>query len=548
MTVASTTGALSFQGLSTNLPTDQLVAAVINQESQPMVRMQTQQTTNNSTTIALQTLSADMTSLSASLDSLTNSGFTSNTVTSTDSTNAYVSATATGATAGSYDVSVKALATRARMVLPTAMQPNSPVGTGTYTITDMAGKTVSVAIDASSNSLAALAAAINASKDSNGNPSDVNATVIQTGADGTSQLVLSANNTGTGASGASSFTLAAPPGSTLDPTNQGTFTSSTATNSDFIVNGVEMTRSSNSVTDAVAGVTFNLNSAQTDLTKTTTINIGLDKNATTTAMQAVVSGFNQLFNDYKNQAGFTQNADGSYTTGVFNMDMPVRNMIQQVANTLMAPVSGLPATAPYNSPASIGLKTNSDGTLSLDTTVFQAALTTNAKAVANIFSNSGSSTSPLLTFVSSTAKTTTSPIAYNVSMVDNVLTGVFTPAGSSKSYTLTSSDGYFYGASGTPLEGLQVQALAGASGTLSVASGNSQTVQSLNSSLTSLSPGDIGGMISALSASNYNLGLQIAQQQDYLANSKASLEQTYSTLEATVGQLNAAGQSLSGIT
>ena len=99
-----------------------------------------------------------------------------------------------------------------------------------------------------------------------------------------------------------------------------------------------------------------------------------------------------------------------------------------------------------------------------------------------------------------------------------------------------------------PNKVIQVQALAGASGTLSVASGNSQTVQSLNSSLTSLSPGDIGGMISALSASNYNLGLQIAQQQDYLANSKASLEQTYSTLEATVGQLNAAGQSLSGIT
>ena len=547
MTVASTTGALSFQGLSTNLPTDQLVAAVINQESQPMVRMQTQQTTNNSTTIALQTLSADMTSLSASLDSL-QSGFSGNTVSSTDSTNAFVSATATGATAGSYDVTVKALATRSRLVLPTAMLPNTPVGTGTYSITDMAGKTVNVAIDASNNSLAGLAAAINAAKDTDGNASDVNATVIQTGADGTSQLVLSANNTGTGTNGASSFTLKAPAGSALDPTAQGTFTSSTATNSDFIVNGVEMTRSSNSVSDAVAGVTFNLNSAQTDLTKATTITVGMDQNAATTAMQAVVSGFNQLYNDYKNQAGFTQNADGSYTTGVFNMDMPVRNMIQQVANTLMAPVTGLPATAPFNSPASVGLKTNSDGSLSLDTTAFTAALTQDSKAVANIFSNSGSSTTPLLTFISSTPKTTSSPIAFNVSTVDNVLTGVFTPAGSSQSYTLTSTDGYFYGASGTPLEGLEVQALSGASGTLTVAAGNSQTVQTLNTALTSLSPGDIGGMISDLSTSNYNLGLQIAQQQDYLANSKAQLETTYSNLEATVGQLNAAGQSLSGIT
>jgi flagellar hook-associated protein 2 len=543
--------AISFQGLSTNLPTDSLIAAIINQQSQPMVRMQTQQSTNKTKTAALQTLSADLTSLNASLDTLTLGGFTGNTVTSTDSAGTYVTASASGAAAGQYDVTVKSLATRARLVLPTALQPNSPVGIGDYTLTDMAGKKVTVTLTANNNSLAGLAAAINNAKDSDGNAADVGAAVIQTGADGSSQLVLSAKNTGTGSAGASTFTLQPPAaGSALDPGNTGSFTSSAAANSDFILNGVELHRASNTVTDAVDGVTFNLNQAQTDLTKSTTLTVAQDKSAVTKAVQDVVDKFNTFYNDYKKNATFTQKSDGTYTAGVFNMDMSIRGMVSQVSSALMGSPTGLSSSATYSIPAAVGLKTNQDGTLSLDSSALSEALDKDPGAVANLFKNSGASSSPLLDFVGSTAKTTSSPITFSVASQNGVLTGTFTSKkadGTTETNTLTSTDGFFYGLTGTALEGLSVKAAAGATGTLQVATGISQAVQSLNNQLTDSNPGDIGGIISDLATTNYNLQLRINQQQDFLDRSKASLQKIYSTLETTVGQLQAAGQSLSGL-
>ncbi len=538
---------ISFQGLSTNLPTDQLIAAIINQQSQPMVRMQTQQSVNNSKSAALQTLSTDLTSLSVALDTLSMSGFQSNKVTSSDSTGAYVTATASGASPGQYDLIVKSLATRARLVLPTALQPNAAVGVGDYTLTDMDGKAFTVTIGAANNSLSGLADAINNAKGADGKAINLNAAVIQTGADGTSQLVLSANATGQGSAGATTFSFTAPTGSTL---GAGTSVSQAATNSDFILNGVELHRSSNSVSDAVQGITFNLNQAQTDLTKTTTLTVTQDQDAAAKAMQDVVDKFNTFYNDYKSNTKFTQNKDGSYTKGLFNMDMAVRQMVSQVSGVLMGAPSGLPSTATFTSAAGVGLKTNQDGTISLDTTAFKAALTKDPGGVANLFSNSAVSTSPLLTFIGSGSKTTKSPISFDVTTVNGVLTGTFQSQkadGTTETNTLTSTNGYFYGANGTALEGLSLKASAGASGTLSISTGISRLVQDLNTSLTSLTPGNIGGIMQDLSAANFTLSQQILQQQDYLARSKASLEKLYANLETTVGQLNAAGQSLAGI-
>lgn len=541
---------ISFQGLSTNLPTDQLIAAIINQQSQPMVRLQTQQKTNTTKSTALQTLRADLTSLSASLDSLTMGGFQANAVSSTDKDGTYATATASGATAGTYDLAVEKLATRARLVMPTKLQANAPIGKGDYVITDMAGKQVKVTIDDTNNSLAGLAAAINAAKDSDGNASDVNAAVIQTGADGTSQLVLSATNTGQGKNGATTFSIQMAAGSALDPGAQGGFTSTAAGNAKFYLNGVAMERSSNTVSDAVAGVTFTLNGEQTDLSKTTTFTVSQDKDAAAKAMQDVVDKFNTLYNDYKSRAKFTANADGSYTRGVFNMDMTVRNLVTQVQQALMGGPSGLSATARYQSPSSVGVKTNQDGTLSLDTAAFKEALGTDPGAVANLFNNSGVSSNPLLSFVSSGGKTTNSPISYTVSTVSGKLTGTFSSTladGTTQTNTLTATDGYFYGATGTALEGLVVKAQEGATGTLQVSTGVSRIVQDLVYKLSDNNPGDIGGLISDLGTQNYQLQLRINQQQDYLDKSKASLEKLYANLETTVGSLQSAGQSLSGL-
>jgi flagellar hook-associated protein 2 len=331
--------------------------------------------------------------------------------------------------------------------------------------------------------------------------------------------------------------------------SQGAFTSTAAQNSDFLLNGVELHRTSNTVSDAVDGVTFTLNKAQTDLTQTTGLSVGLDSNAASTSLQGVVSAYNQFRKDYSSNAKFTQNTDGSYTAGVFNMDMTIQNMVNQVSSALMNAAPGMSSSALYTTPAAVGLKTNEDGTISLDSGAFQTAFNANSQAVINLFAPSGTSTDPLLSFVSANTKTTTNPIQVQVSQsASGTYTGVFSTKaadGSAYTATLTSTDGTFYGATGTPLEGLVLAGKAGANGTVSASGGINANLQALDNALSSLNPGDIGGLMNDLSSQNSDLNMQIAQQQNYLTNSKAALEATYSNLETSVSSLQSASSSLS---
>jgi flagellar hook-associated protein 2 len=551
--------------LSTNLPTDALISAILTQESQPMLRMEAKETANNAKTAALTTLKTDLTSLNLTMSSLVQSGFQNRTVTSSDtSTSPSVTATATGAATGVYDLTVKKLATRARMTLPPApavpsvppvplgVPPAASIGAGTYTIKDMDGTSVDLTVGAAqgNDSLVGLRDAINSAKDSSGNALNVNATIIQTGTDGTSQLVLSANNTGLGKNGAATFSLTGPATNTLGLGTTATDAQTAATNAQFTLNGVNLERTSNAVTDAVDGVTFNLQAE--DAGKTTSLTVGVDKAAVTTAMQAVVTKYNAFYSDYKAGTSPTTDASGVATNGVFQNDSAIRGMIDQVHQAIMGAPTGLSATADFNGAASVGLKTNRDGTLSLDTTAFSAALDKNANGVANVFNNSGTSTSPLLSFLGATGATTTKPITFSLGQADaqGVVIGTFTSTdanNASVTNQIQSSTGYFYGATGSPFEGLTVKASAGATGTLQVSKGVAQNTSDLIQSLTSLTAGNLGSILQNITTENSNLTTQISSQQERLDRRKVNLQNLYANLETTIGQLQAAGQSISSM-
>ena len=122
------------------------------------------------------------------------------------------------------------------------------------------------------------------------------------------------------------------------------------------------------VVRAVDGVTFNLK--QGAQPTATTFTVALDKSAITSAMQDAVSKFNAMLKVYK---------DASGTGGALANDPSVRSIVSQVRAALAGTPAGLPTTATVTSTADLGLKTNRDGTLSLDATAFQAALSATAK-------------------------------------------------------------------------------------------------------------------------------------------------------------------------
>jgi flagellar hook-associated protein 2 len=567
------TSPISFQGLSTGLQTDALINAILQQEGLPVQRMQDRQTLNNQRMAALQSLQSNMTSLSTSLASLGSTSFDARSVTSNDSTDTYVTAAATGAAAGSYDLMINRVATHGQ-ISPTSVNGTpsnlavadplaTPVFTGSsasFAIQGTDGVIKTVTLNSANNTLYGLRDAINALGTADPTVAGskglgVTATVINTGS-GTNpyQLVLTAKDTGTGTtgglvtiadvtSGGAVNKLGIAAGTvdslTAPTTLSGGLTSSgtnVAVDAQFSVNGIQLTRKSNTVTDAVDGVTFTLKKG--GQTSATTLTVGVDKAAITTAMQDAITKFNAMVQTY---------TKASATGGPLANDPSARSFISQVRSALSGIPAGLPTSATFSSTADLGIKTNSDGSLSLDTTVFQAALDKDPAAAKRVFGFSGQSTNGIVSFYGGGSKTATGQVGFNITSFASGggVTGTFTVGGAD--YTLSGSNGTLTGAVGTPLEGLILSVSGTGSGTMTLARGVGQAAQDAISGLTNSGTGNVALLLSSINTQNANLAQQISAGQARLDRRKVTLQAQYSQLEATVGQLQAAGQSLSGI-
>jgi len=107
-----------------------------------------------------------------------------------------------------------------------------------------------------------------------------------------------------------------------------------------------------------------------------------DSAAITAAMQDVVTKFNAVQKIYKDNSTITRASDSSIVKGPLADDPTIKNMMSQLKLDFSG--SKNTATLAYSNPASIGIKTGVDGTLSMDTAAFQAALTNDKEAVKSI--------------------------------------------------------------------------------------------------------------------------------------------------------------------
>ena len=564
---------ISFQGLSTGLQTDQLVNAILQQEAQPLQRLQNKQTRNNQRVAAFQALKTNMTALSTSLASLGGTSFNARTVSSTDSNNTHVSASASGGAAGSYDLKVSQVATKGRISptlvggvpsnLAVADPLTTPVFTGgsaSFAIQGTDGVIKTLTMDSTNNTLYGLRDAINAlgAADPNVVGSKglgVVATVVNTGTGANPyQLVLTARDTGTGTTGGVVTIADVTAGGAVNALGIGAGTvdsmatpttltgglasgaADVAKDALFSVNGIELTRKSNIVTDAVDGVTFTLK--QGGQTTATTLTVALDKSGITSAMQDAISKFNTLVKTYKDASAFN---------GALSNDSSARSLIAQVRAALSGVPEGMPASSPFSSAADLGIKTNRDGSLSLDVTVFQAALDKDSAAARRVFAFTGDTTNGAVTVYGGGAKTTTGAMGFNITSFASggAVSGTFTVDGTD--YLLSGTNGTLSGAAGTPLEGLILSVTGTGTGTLNLTRGIGQAAQDLISELTASTTGNLSVLLSGINEQNAALSKQIFLGEQRLDRRREVLQAQFSKLEATIGQLQAAGQSLGSI-
>lgn len=148
-------------------------------------------------------------------------------------------------------------------------------------------------------------------------------------------------------------------------------------NSTFKLNGVSFERASNSVTDALDGITLNL----TGVTSSP-ITLSVSKNNTSprAKLDALVKSYNDLYALYKEQ---TVSSIDTATRGVLNSDFGVSSMMRQIGDALLLPLRDSTGGVLSGSTdlSGLGLKFEQSGELAVDATLLSAATTLNDRLV-----------------------------------------------------------------------------------------------------------------------------------------------------------------------
>jgi flagellar hook-associated protein 2 len=209
------------------------------------------------------------------------------------------------------------------------------------------------------------------------------ATVFQSN---TGQFVLSLKSKTTGTTGA--FNLDG--NSVTAPVTKTQYQS--AQNAVFKLNGVEFTRSSNAVSDALTGITLNLTTT-TAINTPITLTVSNDAVSARPKLDALVKAYNDLYSLYKSQTASSMDVA---TRGILNSDFGVSSMMRQLVSGLMLPMTNITggALTGQTDLSAMGLKLLDSGNLAVDDTLLAAAsgtLQTRLAAGIRIGYSSGSS-------------------------------------------------------------------------------------------------------------------------------------------------------------
>ncbi|MFW2829618.1 flagellar filament capping protein FliD [Sphingomonas sp. ID0503] len=326
-------------------------------------------------------------------------------------------------------IEVKQLAAAQSVSSKAFADANTPLGTGKLTFTfgnatvDSATSTmtgfdakalpaaISIDIDSSNNSLSGIAAAIN--KQATGMTATVvsdatGARLVIKGATGdAAAFTINATETA-GAEGLAQLNYG--PGAT-----SGAVLNQAAGDAIVTFDGLTVRRPSNSISDLVTGATLTLKSV-------TTSKVVIGSSQPTSSLSAAVSDFVGAYNELLGIVAEQTDKD----TGSLNGDSSVRTMMSMLAKLTSTPLvaGGSPSTL-----AELGVSTNRDGTLSVDTGRLNKAVAANPAAVEAMFNPTQKSSSSLVGIVSlvSATKPGTYAVTDLVAATGGKLTGSAVP-------------------------------------------------------------------------------------------------------------------------
>lgn len=418
---------VSAPGIGSGLDVNGIVSQLMAAERQPLTALAKKEQSYNQKLSAFGQVRSVLANFQTALQDLSSgSKFQALSATASDTT--VLSASASGkAVPASYQVEVTKLAQQQKLASAGYAGTDTVVGSGTLTIqfgtydsgsntfTVNADKaTKSITIDPANNTLAGIRDAIN---DAN---AGVSATIVNDGSASGNRLVLT--STDSGAANSLKVSVADDDGSALDnlglsalaydPTasagsGKNLSQMAAAQDAQLKIDGISVTQSTNTVKDAIEGITLNL--TKTNVGQPLNLTVSRDTKAITDAVQSFVSAYNGASGTLKSLTAF--NGVGAQN-GVLLGDATARAIQVQMRGLLNTAVE---SGGELTTLSQIGVTFTSEGTLSLDTAKLNTAIADNFEDIAALFAKAGKTSDSLVSYSSSTAETQPGTYAVTVS-------------------------------------------------------------------------------------------------------------------------------------
>lgn len=391
---------ISSLGVGSNLDLSGLLEKLTTAESQPLVAMKKQQSSYNAKLTAYGTLQGALSTLQAASKKLGDASLFQGVKAASSATNVLSATALANGAPGSYSVDVTTLAQSQSLATGGVAKATDPVGAGRVTIyfgtlsagvfTDDSAR--AAASDAQSFVLDSPATLEGLRDAINKNSAiGVTASIVNDGSASPYRLVLNSTETGAASSMRIAVTDAADPPNATAPDLiklqgllnhngvSGLTQTMAASNAALTVNGISITSATNTVKEAVQGVTMTLAK-----TGSSSLTVTRDTASVESAVTAFVTAYNGLLGTASYLTKYdTAAKSGSPLVG----DATLRTIQTGIRSALNTPQAG-----EFQTLSRIGVTFEKDGSLKFDAAKLTSAMAGNPAAVTALFAGTGGNT------------------------------------------------------------------------------------------------------------------------------------------------------------
>ena len=383
---------ISTLGVGSGLDLSSILDSMQTAEKAALTPISNQQSSYTAKLSAYATLKSALTTFQTANTTLNNASlFTATTATSSSSA---FSATTSGSTvAGKYTISVSQLAQA--QTLTSAVQSSNTTALGD---SSASSRTLSIALaDGSSKDITLTSAqtSLTGMRDAiNGADAGVTASIIKV-SDGSYRLSVTSNETGSDNAVSSikvtgDDTLQGIVGYDASATSNAMTESVTAQNAKLTVNNIAIENSSNTISDALEGITLNLSDTTTG---NQTLTIATDTSKASNAISSWVSAYNTLQDSFASLTKYTAVDVGTDTQDSSNGALLGDSTLRTIQSQLKSLLTNAASSSTFKTLAQIGVTSDpTTGELELDSDKLSSSLTSDMAGVKEMIIGDGKTT------------------------------------------------------------------------------------------------------------------------------------------------------------